>query len=200
MASGKGSGDIEFDAAHVLSLNTDDKNQPPDSNTDLLHVGLVKNRYGALGNVNLGRDRTTLRIAEIDTRAMDPAHKVVTRIRENGGAVAMQPDTDGYSMQLTDGWQLTVSAVGNENIAWLTNDRLANGFYETTVMANIFIDLERAGFVPTVYHEGTEAPPLVLFHAARSGIQPWVWEPATGRVYEAGTPGAWCYSRIANGR
>jgi replicative DNA helicase len=85
MASGKGSGDIEFDAAHVLSLNTDDKNQPPDSNTDLLHLGLVKNRYGALGAVHLGRDRTTLRIAEIDTRATDPGHDLVGRTRENGG-------------------------------------------------------------------------------------------------------------------
>jgi len=112
----------------------------------------------------------------------------------------MQPDTDGYSRQLTNGWQLTVSAVGNENIAWLTNDHLDTGFYETTVPANIFIDLEHAGFVPTVYHEGIETPPLVLFHAARSGLQPWVWEPATGRIYEAGMPGAWCYSRIANGR
>ncbi len=85
MASGKGSGDIEFDAAHVLSLNTDEKNQPPDSNTDCLHLGLVKNRYGALGAVHLGRDRTTLRIAEIDTQATDPGANLVGRIRENGG-------------------------------------------------------------------------------------------------------------------
>lgn len=85
MTSGKGSGDIEFDAAHVLRLNTDEKNQSPDSNTDCLHLGLVKNRFGPLGGMSLGRDRTTLRIAEIDTRAMDPAHKIVTRIRENGG-------------------------------------------------------------------------------------------------------------------
>jgi hypothetical protein len=73
------------DAAHVLSLNTDEKNPRPDSNTDLLHLGLVKNRYGVLGSMNLSRDRTTLRIAEIDTRAMDPGHDLVGRIRENGG-------------------------------------------------------------------------------------------------------------------
>lgn len=111
----------------------------------------------------------------------------------------MQRNTDGYNVQLMAGWQLTVSAVGNENIAWLTNDRLDTGFYETTVLANIFIELEHAGFVPTVYHEGMETPPLVLFHAVRSGLRPWVWEPATGRVYEAGMLGAAYYYGSANG-
>ena len=67
LASGKGSGDIEFDAAHVLSLNTDDK-ASPESNTDCLSLALVKNRFGPVGGLILGRDRTTLRIAEVETR------------------------------------------------------------------------------------------------------------------------------------
>ncbi len=82
LASGKGSGDIEFDAAHVLSLNTDDK-QPPDSNTDSLSLGLVKNRFGPVGGLTLGRDRTTLRIAEVDTRGAN-ASDLAGRVRSNG--------------------------------------------------------------------------------------------------------------------
>jgi len=97
----------------------------------------------------------------------------------------MTPDNDGYTLHLMAGWQLTVSAIGDENTAWLTNNSLDSGFYETTVLANIFLDLEHAGFVPTVYHEEIETPPLVLFHAAQ-----------TGRVYEAGRPG----QRITTGQ
>jgi replicative DNA helicase len=85
LASGKGSGDIEFDAAHVLTLNADEKNQPPDSNTDRLALSLVKNRYGAMGNISLGRDRTTLRIAQIDTRGPNLSSSMGDRVRSNGG-------------------------------------------------------------------------------------------------------------------
>ncbi len=85
MASGKGSGDLEYDAAAVLALNVDDTNRATDSNTDCLSLTLVKNRFGPLGGVSLGRDRTTLRIAEIDTRATDLGANLVGRLRENGG-------------------------------------------------------------------------------------------------------------------
>jgi len=85
LASGKGSGDLEFDAAHVLNLNTDEKNQPPDSNTDCLHLGLIKNRYGAVGGLTLGRDRTTLRIAEVDHHGPNPSANLGDRVRSNGG-------------------------------------------------------------------------------------------------------------------
>jgi len=85
LASGKGSGDLEFDAAHVLNLNTDEKNQPTDSNTDCLHLALIKNRYGAVGGLTLGRDRTTLRIAEVDTRGPNLSTNLGDRVRSNGG-------------------------------------------------------------------------------------------------------------------
>jgi len=85
LASGKGSGDIEYDAAHVLALNVDEKNQPPDSNTDCLFLGLVKNRFGPLGGLTLGRDRTTLRIAEVDNRGPNLSTNLGDRVRSNGG-------------------------------------------------------------------------------------------------------------------
>jgi len=85
LASGKGSGDLEYDAAHVLALNVDEKNQPPDSNTDCLSLGLVKNRFGPLGGLTLGRDRTTLRIAEVDQRGPNLSTGLGDRARSNGG-------------------------------------------------------------------------------------------------------------------
>ena len=85
LASGKGSGDLEYDAAHVLALNIDEKNQPPDSNTDCLSLGLVKNRFGPLGGLTLGRDRTTLRIAEVDHHGPNLSTNLADRVRSNGG-------------------------------------------------------------------------------------------------------------------
>ncbi len=85
LTSGKGSGDLEYDAAHVLALNVDEKNATPDSNTDCLHLGLIKNRYGAVGGLTLGRDRTTLRIAEVDHRGPNRSTGLGDRVRSNGG-------------------------------------------------------------------------------------------------------------------
>ena len=85
MGYSKGSGDIEFDAAHMLRLSTDEKNATPDSNTDCLHLALIKNRYGAVGGLTLGRDRTTLRIAEVDTRGPNLSTNLGDRVRSNGG-------------------------------------------------------------------------------------------------------------------
>ena len=85
LASGKGSGDLEFDAAHVLNLNTDEKSPPTDSNTDCLHLALIKNRYGAVGGMSLARDRTTLRIAEVDNRGPNLSTNLGDRVRANGG-------------------------------------------------------------------------------------------------------------------
>jgi len=85
LASGKGSGDLEYDAAHVVALNVDETNQPPNSNTDCLSLGLVKNRFGPLGGLTLGRDRTTLRIAEVDHRGPNLSTGLGDRVRSNGG-------------------------------------------------------------------------------------------------------------------
>jgi replicative DNA helicase len=63
MASGKESGDIEFDAAHVLTLTPGTEQQAPDANTDALTLKVAKNRYGRTGAVELHRDKATLRIA-----------------------------------------------------------------------------------------------------------------------------------------
>jgi len=85
MGYSKGSGDIEFDAAHMLRLSTDEKNATPDSNTDCLHLALIKNRYGAVGGMSLARDRTTLRIAEVDHRGPNLSTGLGDRVRSNGG-------------------------------------------------------------------------------------------------------------------
>jgi len=98
----------------------------------------------------------------------------------------MQPDTDGYIVPLLAGWQLTVSAVDGQSIAWLTNNRVATGFYETVLAGELFLDLKRLGYMPTVYHDGGDGPPLVLFHAARPGAVPYVWAPAAGHVFPVG--------------
>jgi replicative DNA helicase len=85
LASGKGSGDLEYDAAHVVALNVDETNQPPNSNTDCLSLGLVKNRFGPLGGMSLGRDRATLRIAEVGHRGPNLSTGLGDRVRSNGG-------------------------------------------------------------------------------------------------------------------
>ena len=100
----------------------------------------------------------------------------------------MQPDTDGYIVPLLAGWQLTVSAVDGQSIAWLTNNRVGTGFYETVLAGELFLELKRLGYMPTVYHDGGDGPPLVLFHAAQPDRAPYIWEPKSGRVYQAGAP------------
>ena len=82
-------------------------------------------------------------------------------------------EATGYVANLLGGWKLTISASAGETIAWLQHDGL---------------DLDRLGYVPTVYHDGGETPPLVLFHAAQPDRAPYIWEPKSGRVYQAGAP------------
>ncbi len=95
-------------------------------------------------------------------------------------------EATGYIVNLLAGWKLTVSSRDGQTIAWLTHDTLDTGFYETVIVGETFIDLDRLDYVPTVYHDGGETPPLVLFHAARRDLPPYVWEPSSGRVYQAG--------------
>jgi hypothetical protein len=98
-----------------------------------------------------------------------------------------------------DGWKLTVSSLDGNTVAWLTNDAIDAGFYESEIQGELLIDLARIGYVPTVYHDGGDAPPLVVFHAAQRNLDPYVWEPASGRIYRAGGPGSEYYSRTNNG-
>lgn len=98
----------------------------------------------------------------------------------------MQLDDRGYVTHLRGGWMLTVSALDRETVVWLTNKRLDGGFYEGTIAGDLLLDLDALGYVPSVYHEGDESPPLVLFHPARLDLSPYVWEPLSGRFYQAG--------------
>ncbi|MGI8548219.1 MAG: hypothetical protein ACR2M1_12965 [Gemmatimonadaceae bacterium] len=98
----------------------------------------------------------------------------------------MTPDIRGYHLELRDGWKLTVNAWSGYTVAWLTNRGLDTGFYETELPGETMLDLEALGYVPSVYSEGVEAPPLVLFHSAQLELAPYVWEPASGRFYQAG--------------
>jgi len=92
----------------------------------------------------------------------------------------------GYVANLLAGWKLTVSSCAGHTIAWLTHDGLDTGFYETVIAGETFLNLDRLGYVPTVYHDGGETVPLVLFHAARLDLPPYIWEPSSGRVYRVG--------------
>lgn len=98
----------------------------------------------------------------------------------------MTSDIRGYHLELLDGWKLTVNAWDGHTVAWLTNNGLDTGFYETELPGDDMLSLEALGYVPSVYYEGVEAPPLVLFHPARFELAPYVWEPASGRFYQAG--------------
>ena len=97
-------------------------------------------------------------------------------------------EATGYVANLLGGWKLTVSAGDGECVAWLQHDGLDCGWYETVVAGALFLDLDRLGYVPTVCHDGGETPPLVLFHAAQPDRAPYIWEPKSGRVYQAGAP------------
>lgn len=94
-------------------------------------------------------------------------------------------ETPGYLANLLGGWTLTVTALDGECVAWLQHDGLDLGWYEAVVAGEIFLDLDRLGYLPTVYHEGGETVPLVIFHAAQPDRRSYVWEPRTGRVYAA---------------
>lgn len=66
MSRAKESGDLEFDADHVLTLqkNTTDA---PSLITDSFVLTVVKNRHGETGAVSLQRDRATLAITQRET-------------------------------------------------------------------------------------------------------------------------------------
>jgi hypothetical protein len=95
-------------------------------------------------------------------------------------------EADGYVKHLANGWQLIVGELTGECVAWLTHNSLATGWYETVVAGTIFLDLDCLGYVPSIYHDGGETPPLVFFHAAQRDRDPYVWEPKSGRVYQSG--------------
>lgn len=95
-------------------------------------------------------------------------------------------ETTGYVANLLSGWKLTVSVGDGECIAWLSHDHFDSGWYETVIVGELFLDLDRLGYVPTVYHDGEETAPLVVFHAARLDLPAYVWEPLSGRVYPTG--------------
>lgn len=95
----------------------------------------------------------------------------------------------GYTAKLATSWTLTVTAFDGETMAWLTHPTLDTGFYECVRPGETLIDLDLLGYVPTVYHDGGDAPPLVLFHAPRLDLPPYVWEPRSGRLYQAGSDG-----------
>ena len=95
-------------------------------------------------------------------------------------------EATGYVANLLGGWKLTVSAGDGACVAWLQHDGLDRGWYETMVAGTLFLDLDRLGYVATVYHDGGEAAPLVLFHPAQLDRAPYVWEPRSGHVYRAG--------------
>jgi hypothetical protein len=109
-------------------------------------------------------------------------------------------EAPGYMANLSGGWILTVTALDGECVAWLHHDGLARGWYETVVADELFLDLDRMGYLPTVYHDGGEVAPLVLFHAPQPGRLPYVWEPRSGRVYRAGAPGGEFSTRTTEGR
>lgn len=63
MARLKESGDLEFDADHVLALEKVDSTS---LNTDYLNLRVLKNRHGESGTVSLERNKTSLAITERD--------------------------------------------------------------------------------------------------------------------------------------
>lgn len=63
-ASAKESGDLEFDASAVITLQADQEAHAG-LHHDSLILSVVKNRYGSCGTVRLNRDRTTLQITEV---------------------------------------------------------------------------------------------------------------------------------------
>ena len=66
MSRAKESGDVEFDADHVLTLQKAGDGAIS-YHTDALTLGVGKNRHGETGAVSLQRDRTSLEITERET-------------------------------------------------------------------------------------------------------------------------------------
>lgn len=68
MSRAKESGDLEFDADHVLTLQpAKQSGEAVSYTTDTLTLGIVKNRHGETGAVSLERNQTTLAIEERET-------------------------------------------------------------------------------------------------------------------------------------
>lgn len=64
MAGGKGSGDLEYDAAAVITLVKGDEYSAPNSHVDVLNMHVVKNRYGPGGPITLHRNTRSLAVEE----------------------------------------------------------------------------------------------------------------------------------------
>ncbi len=69
LASARESGDIEFAADAVVTIAPGEGFGDALGRTDPLEMKVVKNRHGETATISLQRDRTSLRIAETDTRA-----------------------------------------------------------------------------------------------------------------------------------
>lgn len=99
----------------------------------------------------------------------------------------MRTEPQGYTWTLAHGWRLTVSACEAETVAWLVNDGLEYGFYETVVTGwpgAALGDMDRFEYRGAVYHDGDRTPPAVIFrHPDRLGPA-YMLAPATGTFAE----------------
>jgi archaellum biogenesis ATPase FlaH len=85
MAAGKYSGDLEFDASAVLSLTKEEASQARDSNHAALSLGIVKNRYGETGTIELEQSLRSLAIiARTGQRSVHPSGSARERVQSNG--------------------------------------------------------------------------------------------------------------------
>lgn len=85
---------------------------------------------------------------------------------------------------LQGGWKLYGGDLEGDSVVWITHDGLDTGWYEVTAPGETLADLEGLGYVPTMYHDGSETPPMILFHHYRADAPVYALAPATGRFYE----------------
>ena len=86
MAGGKGSGDLEYDAAAVITLVKRDAASAPSSHVEVLDMHVVKNRYGPGGPITLHRHTRSLAVSEPETGsitngAVRPGETLTSAIR-----------------------------------------------------------------------------------------------------------------------
>lgn len=99
----------------------------------------------------------------------------------------MQADPRGYTWKLAHGWQLTVSAHESETVAWSTNDHVNTGFYETVLTghpAHALADMAWMEYQGTVFYDGGDTPPIILFQHPDHLGPVWMLAPATGAFAE----------------
>jgi hypothetical protein len=84
MAADKYSGDLEFDASAVLSLTKREPAQARDSNHPALQLAIVKNRYGALADIEFEQSLRSLAIVSRTSsgpRIVRPNGSAAERVR-----------------------------------------------------------------------------------------------------------------------